>query len=371
MADNEIHVEIDLFDVGRERERISGFVEEIRQVRPDLVYTWGTSVTSGVAGTVDGLDPERHVTDLPLIFTMVADPLGAGIVEDLTGSGRNVTGTVFLAPLKAQLRTIEEYFGDLRSIGVIYNPKERNSVLNIDALQRMSDEGGFELIVRPVPLTAKQKPDPATIPQLVKQIAEAGAQALYIGPDSFLAVHADTLTNVAIEFRLATFAATENPLRKSRAMMGLVSNYFTLGQFVAFKSLRLLRGEIRPGDSPINTLSRFSFMLNLDVVRAIDRYPPLTMLRYAVLTGGNGNDAEPEKADERARLEAGMNKRANHPARNLFLGRASAVDANKTTDFGIAAELAVRLIAERSAPVDSAIGTSRDRSDGRPIVSRQ
>ncbi|MGF1476123.1 MAG: MFS transporter [Geminicoccaceae bacterium] len=286
MAAEGIAVETFVFNVDRNVKRIPDIVDQIRDLAPDLVYTWGTSVTLGVVGAHDSVDPETHITDIPAIFTLVADPVGAKIVPNFASSGRNVTGTAFLAPLDAQLRTIEDYEGELSRIGVIYNPKERNSVLNVRALERLAEKQGFALDARPVPLSADEKPDQQAIPGLVAAIAEAGAQTLYIGPDSFLAVHGRSLTQAAIDRDLATFAATERPLTKAQAMMGLVSNYYALGKFVGFKALRLLEGQVRAIDSPIESLSRFSLMLNMDVARRIERFPPMSMIKYAVILGG-------------------------------------------------------------------------------------
>ena len=49
-AARRIPVEITFRDLNRDASKMPGFIEEIRQTRPDLVYTWGTSVTLGVVG---------------------------------------------------------------------------------------------------------------------------------------------------------------------------------------------------------------------------------------------------------------------------------------------------------------------------------
>ena len=57
-AARRIAVQITFRDLNRDNTRMPGFLEEIRRTKPDLVYTWGTSVTLGVVGTYDAYDPE-------------------------------------------------------------------------------------------------------------------------------------------------------------------------------------------------------------------------------------------------------------------------------------------------------------------------
>ena len=86
-------------DLARDASRMPGFIDEIRRTRPDLVYTWGTSVTLGAVGPYDKVDPAKHITDTPVVFTMVAAPVLAKIVPDLKSSRRNLTGVYIVASL--------------------------------------------------------------------------------------------------------------------------------------------------------------------------------------------------------------------------------------------------------------------------------
>jgi hypothetical protein len=60
-AARRIPVQITWRDLNRENSRMPGFLEEIKRTKPDLVYTWGTSVTLGVVGTYDQVDPAVNI----------------------------------------------------------------------------------------------------------------------------------------------------------------------------------------------------------------------------------------------------------------------------------------------------------------------
>ncbi|MGZ5659725.1 MAG: hypothetical protein ACXWG6_00090, partial [Usitatibacter sp.] len=70
-AARRIPVQITFRDLNRDNSRLPGFLEEIRRTKPDLIYTWGTSVTLGVVGTYDQVDPQTNITDIPVVFTLV------------------------------------------------------------------------------------------------------------------------------------------------------------------------------------------------------------------------------------------------------------------------------------------------------------
>ena len=107
--------------------RLPGFVEEIRAVQPDLVYTWGTPVTLGIAGRYDATDKAKFVTDIPIVFALVASPTAAGLVADRAIPNRNLTGAVHVVPTDTQLRAMHSY-RPITRLGVLYSASEQNSV---------------------------------------------------------------------------------------------------------------------------------------------------------------------------------------------------------------------------------------------------
>ncbi len=87
--------------------RLPAAIALARATRPDLVYTWGTGITLGVAGTWKAVDPARHLTDIPVLFTMVSSPRGAGLQPPPDKSPPpNLTGGWPIAPRSAQITAI-------------------------------------------------------------------------------------------------------------------------------------------------------------------------------------------------------------------------------------------------------------------------
>ena len=281
-AAQRIPVEIITRDADGDLAKLPGLVEEAKTIRPDLVVTWGTSVTLAVLGTYDAADAGRHIpaTGIPGVFMIVSQPVEAKIVPSLESSGRNITGTAYLVPEETQLRAARSYF-DFNQIGVVYNSKESNARLSVEALRALASKLNYTLIERALPLDDKGNPKVDEIDTLVEQIAAEGAQLLYQPPDSFLNVNRDRLTQAALLRGIPTLAAAENPVRASYALMGVVNRYYTVGQLTAHKARQILVDKMDPKAIPIETPKRFSFMINLPVALQLGRYPPMNLLKFA------------------------------------------------------------------------------------------
>ncbi|MES2259261.1 MAG: ABC transporter substrate-binding protein [Pseudomonadota bacterium] len=279
-AARNIQVELVVRDVALDVSKVPQLVAEAREMHADLIYTWGTPITLAVVGKDGAVDPARHVTDIPVVFTMVAAPQGSGLVKSLLSSGRNVTGASHVVPTLQQLSAIRSYRRFDR-LAIIYNPAEQNAY--VKELRTVAASEGFHLVERPVPLDAKGLPMAAELPRMVQELASQHVQLLYIGPDSFLAANRKVLTETTLEHRLPTFSATEILLREGKALFGLVSGYENVGRLTAHKVAQILTERIKPAAIPIETLARFSYLVNMSVAAQLDLYPPLKVINYAEL----------------------------------------------------------------------------------------
>ena len=281
-AARRIPVQITFRDLNRDMSRMPGFIDEIKRTRPDLVYTWGTSVTLGVVGTYDAYDPAAHITEIPVVFTLVAAPVLAKIVPDLKASRRNVTGVFHVAPTEAQIRAMQSY-RPFKSIGILYTPTEQNSVVVVDEVREVSKRLGFSVVAKPLKLDAAKKVTAEGAPEMIRELKAQNVDWLYLPPDSYLGTQAkNVIIPAAMEARLPTFASTEQ-LMETGALTGLVSRYHSIGQFTAYKAEQILVHKVPPSKIPVETLTRFSLQVRMDVAEALRLPPPLPMFNYAEL----------------------------------------------------------------------------------------
>ncbi|WP_339859474.1 ABC transporter substrate-binding protein [Thalassospira alkalitolerans] len=277
-SEENIPVELTVHDIGRDLSKIPGIIDDIRNNPPDLVYTWGTGITSAVAGKYNAADPAKNITELPIVFVMVSSPWKTGIAAPAGQSRPNVTGATHMAPLAAQINAIRAY-RPMDKLGVVYNSAEDNSVSNINDLTELGKTMGFDVLA--APLGTDRAPTPDDIGPAVASLTKRGADILYIGPDNFIGNYRDILTDAGFANGLAAFSATELEVRDGQAMLGLVSRYELVGRLAASKVSEILIDGVSPADIPIETLDRFSYLVRLSAARKLNLYPPLALLDYA------------------------------------------------------------------------------------------
>lgn len=125
-------------------------------------------------------------------------------------------------------------------------------------------------------------PSAAAVPELIARVARRGAEILYIGPDTFIAFHnRATVAAEALRHRLPTFSVTELIVRNDKAMLALASSSYGIGRFTAFKAAQILLEGTSPAVIPVETLKRFSVIINMATARALEVYPPIGLLNFA------------------------------------------------------------------------------------------
>jgi putative tryptophan/tyrosine transport system substrate-binding protein len=214
------------------------------------------------------------------VFTLVAAPVAAKIVPDLQSSRRNVTGVSHVVPTETQLRAMASY-RPFQTVGVIYTPTEKNSVALLGEVKALGSKMGFTTVERTFRLDANGKPTADGGADLVREIKAAKAQWLYLPPDSFLGTQSkDVIIPAANAANLPTFGSTEQ-MMENGALSGLVSPYYNVGQFTAYKAQQILVEKKAPKDIPIETLKRFSYQIRMKVAHKLKLPPPLPMFNYA------------------------------------------------------------------------------------------
>jgi putative ABC transport system substrate-binding protein len=267
-------------DVQQDETALPGLVAEARSLEVDLVVTWGTTATLGIVGEYDKVDPARHLTDIPVLFMIVTDPLEARVVQNLDEPGNNVSGTLYLVPEDVQMRAIRSYL-PFDKVGIIYNTNEVNAVITTEKIQAIAAEQDFHIVIREVPNDAQGKPIADSLPRLIGEVADEGADLIYIGSSSFIVLNRDAFTNAALERRIPVAAAGEVTVVESNALMGLVSRYHTIGELTARRAEEILIGAREPATMAIESLSRFSFLVNMNVARRLGLYPPMALFNIA------------------------------------------------------------------------------------------
>lgn len=273
-----------LRDMENDRSRLPDYVKEIKALKPDLVYTQTTSVTRAVVGQMEEADLATHVLDIPVVFALVSFPARAKLVPQPPEptapmlSKRNFTGARHVVSNLVRLNAMRAYM-PFEKLGMLYDKSSAGQRRAEASMRILVEEAGIEF-VSDSPTEPKVERDPAQIEPTLRRLKEAGVDFLLIPPSNFFGAHAELVTRTATELGLPTFCGVETLIRH-HCMTGLVSPLYAVGQFAAFKAEQILAGGRNPGEIPIETLSRFSFVVNMETAHKLKVYPPMEILRFA------------------------------------------------------------------------------------------
>jgi putative tryptophan/tyrosine transport system substrate-binding protein len=282
LAESGFDVELIVHDLGQDKSRLPGVVAEARAIPADLVVTHGTSATLGVIGTLDDLGDPRFLDDIPVVFTLVADPFTTRIAESFERSGRaNVTGTFNRAPEAVNVEVIRQYDPTFSTLGLLYNSNEKNSVIKRDELAALAPQLGVKLVAIEIDPGNPGAPDPALIPLRLAELRKAGVSWVYLGSSAFLYANGELFTSAAVDNGIAVVSPYESLVRENQALLSIAARLEDVGRLAADQALRILRDGAIPGELPIVRATEFAYVVNMEIARKLERFPPFAFLQVA------------------------------------------------------------------------------------------
>ena len=258
-------------DVIIEWRRAGGDVARASQLARDLVKNKVDVIVA--TGTVAAQAVQRATSTIPIVMTVVADPVGSGLVTNLAHPGGNITGfSNMLVELSAKrLELLKEAIPRAARIAVLWNPATPWHIAAIEDLKGPAASSSIELVALSVR-------SPAEFSSALSRAKRARAQALYVFDDALFLVHRAKLVKLASESRLpAIYGARDFP--EEGGLMSYGADYRDLYRRSASYVDKILRGA-NPGDLPIEQPTKFELVVNLKSARALGLdIPPSVLLR--------------------------------------------------------------------------------------------
>lgn len=215
--------------------------------------------------------------DIPIVFTAVTDPIDAGVAKSWESSGTNVTGTADMVSMEKQLELLTKLVPDIKTIGVIYNSSEANSLAQVQELKKEAEKKNIK--VKEISVT--------TVNEINQNLTAALGEidALYAPTDNTVASAYDLVGNICLSKNIPILCGEEAGVSKG----GLCSSgidYNKLGKEAGYKAAEILNGK-SPSDIEITTLSDMTITINTDVVKKLNiTVPDDINSKSAKVTGG-------------------------------------------------------------------------------------
>ncbi len=192
-------------------------------------------------------------TDIPVVYTAISDPLGAGIAKEDGSSVGNITGTSDTLPVTNQLEMIRAMLPDAKSIGILYTTSEANSVSTIEAYKKAAPNYGFEIIATGINTIAEVPMAAADMAGKVDCISNL--------TDNTVVSALQTVLEEANKKKIPVFGSEVEQVKNGCvASMGI--DYVELGKQTGAMAAKILLGEAEAKNMPYEIISEASLYVN-------------------------------------------------------------------------------------------------------------
>jgi len=259
------NMRIDIRWAGGDVESNRRYAEELVALAPDVI------MASGNASAGPLLQATRTI---PVVFTIVPDAVGAGLVDSLARPGGNATGfTSFGYDIGGKwLELLKEIAPHLIRVAVLRDAALAAGVGQWSAIQTAARSFGME--ATPISLN-----DARELEGAISRFAKLANGGLIVTSSGLSIKHRDTIIMQAVKQKLpAVYYA-----RGFVAAGGLLS--YGSDRVDQFRSGavyvdRILKGE-KPGDLPVQAPTKYQLVINLKTAKALGLTMPSSLLARA------------------------------------------------------------------------------------------
>jgi putative tryptophan/tyrosine transport system substrate-binding protein len=244
--------------------RMRVLAKELNGLAPDIVVSESTPATAAL---------RQEISNVPIVFSQVANPVGAGFAASLARPGGNITGFTNFEPSMGGkwLELLKELAPHVARTTAIFNPKTHSGQY------WQSIEAAAPSLA--VTFTRSPVGDATEIERAIEAFARDPNGGLLVMPDAFTLTHRELIVALAQRRRLPSIYA----FRVFPASGGLLS--YGVDQVEIFRRIaayvdRILRGA-NPGDLPIEAPTKFELAVNLKTAKALGLEVPATLLARA------------------------------------------------------------------------------------------
>lgn len=202
----------------------------------DLILAIATPACQAVAGAT---------ADIPIVGTAITDYAASGLVADNDAPGGNVTGTSDLTPVEEQFDLLRKLLPNAKRVAVLYCTAESNS--SVQAGMAHDAASARNLDAEDYTVSSSNE---------IQQVVESMIGKVDV-------IYAPTDNTIAVGMQTVAMVATENKLPIICGESGMVGNgglatygidYGKLGRKAGEMAVRILNGEAKPAEMPIEHL---------------------------------------------------------------------------------------------------------------------
>jgi ABC-type uncharacterized transport system substrate-binding protein len=244
---------------------IRKYAAELVALAPDVIVVGGST-------PVALLLEATHT--VPIVFTIVVDPMGAGFIEKLSRPGGNATGfMLFHYSLSGKwLELLKQVAPGVTQVAVLRDTSSSAGVGQFAVIQAVAPSVGLEV-------STINAGDPREMDRAVMAFAREPNGGLVVTAAPSTVVHRDLIVTLAARHKLPAIYFDRTPVAGGGLMSygpDLVDQFRQAASYVD----RILRGE-KPANLPVQAPNKYELVINLKTAKALGLVIPAAVLARA------------------------------------------------------------------------------------------
>jgi putative ABC transport system substrate-binding protein len=261
------NLQIDLRAAAADPERMQAFAKELVALKPDVTLSRSTPVTAALL---------RQTRTIPIVFTVVSDPVGERFVESLARPGGNATGfTNVESSLTGKwLELLKEIAPRVKRVAFIFDPKLAPG--GGSYYTRLIEAAAPSFAVTP---TIAPVHGAADIERAIGEFVREPNGGLVVLPDASTLVNRKLVVALADRHRLPAIYAFRIIVTEGGLMsygIDVVDQYRQAAVYVD----RILKGA-KPAELPVQLPTKFVMSINLKTAKKLGLDVPLLFQQRA------------------------------------------------------------------------------------------
>lgn len=198
---------------------------------------------------------------IPVVFSAVSDPVGAGLVDSLEAPGSNITGTSDALNVEAVIDLMLAANPDLKKLGLLYDQGQDASKSAIAAAKAYCETKGIETVEK----TGTTNDELALA---ADALIAAKVDAVFTPTDNTVMTAELAIYEKFVDAKIPHYAGADS-FALNGAFCGYGVNYVTLGTSTADIAVDVLVNGAQPASTPVQIMSSGIATVNTEVASAI------------------------------------------------------------------------------------------------------
>ncbi len=249
---------------GGKLDRLAPLAAELVRLNVDVLVTTTTPAARAA---------QQATRTIPIVMTMVSDPVESGLVANVARPGANITGLSSMHPelSRKRLELLKEVIPKVSRVAVLANPSNPIAPPLLRETAAAARDLGLQLQVAEVR-------NSADLDGAFSAMKRERADALVVIPDFVFLEQQSRVVALAAKSRLPAMYPWREPVDAGGLMAYGASLPDILRRAPVYVD-KILKGA-KPGDLPIEQPAKFELVINMKTAKALGlRIPPATLAR--------------------------------------------------------------------------------------------